>query len=101
MFTVTHEQTVEAQLYTLNRALDMLARVDAHGESIQFSLRQSLQEMLCFGMAEPEDVVEMEMKAHDLRKLIDMFAKVAEFRKAIMSFDSLEGVNASFNNLPK
>jgi|DEB0MinimDraft_10_1074344.scaffolds.fasta_scaffold165460_2 hypothetical protein len=101
MVTVTHEQTAEAQLNTANRALDMLARVDATGESIQFSLKQSSQELICSGMAEQEDEVEMRMKACDFRRLTDMFAKVSEFRKAIMSFDSLEGVNASFNNLPK
>jgi len=86
MMTVTHEQIIEAQLETANSALDMLERVAAVGELIQFSLRQSSNELLSSGEA--------------IIGLIDMFAEVSDFCKEIVSFDSLEGVKAGLSERP-
>jgi len=100
MMAVTREQILNAQVDTMNLALDMLARVAALGESTQFSLRQSSQELLCSGKAKPEDVLEIRIKAGDFRGLIDVLVDVSEFLEGIVSFDSVEDVAAGFSERP-
>ena len=85
--SVTHEQMIEAQLKTGRSALDLLESVAAFGKEVQFSAKEPFD-------LEKDEFIELRMKTADFGGLIDMFAEITKFVEDIVSFDSLEDINA-------
>jgi len=86
--TVTHEQMIEAQLKTGRSAMELLESVAEFGKELQFSAKKPYD-------LENDEFIELRMKTEHFGSLVEMFTEIQEWVKGIVSFDSLEDINAN------